>query len=932
VPYNQCKIEVDHSTATDIYGNILGTQVYTITTVSTVTDSIALSVVPGLVRLDLSGGSAFGISSGGIKAPIATGTNITIRATSIFRLKGYNPAAFVRPSTVLQFTESTSSIYHVLSYDTTGMPSGDVKVNSREDFNYVQLVTYDGIWPAPQPGITSLKIKHITDQSQVDRILSSTGTSTTQMTFGWKSGVYKITSYTTATDANSATITISPALINTITNAASTSTGVTLSAGLRAYNLAAITARISTLRVSGHDLYNIGAGSFQQSNVPNDIYGPPTGIISSAKERIEVGKGRVFAITTDQSGNFKVGDFFAVNQDSGSLSISGSITLTSIDGLKFKKGGAEIHLFSTDDTMVNAASDSVPTEAAIVGYVNHRLGLTAGGASFTKIGSGYLDLTGIQQMAGTLLMNNNNINMAGSGSTGKILNLTTGTNQFDAINKSYVDIYQNTKLAISGINYVDPFSGTANSAFGKMTGPLWVVDIPTYNTATWINTTTALVQAATKKYVDQVRQFNTLTDVVLNNEQDTDFVMFGSTSAYITYNTSTSRTMWTWARDVINVRSTTTGVAGFPAAWRSDIAVARYANTLTLTIVANTITNSMIWTPDTPANGIAQSKLNMNKAKTVSTSTGLSQADLGLSTYYDQYFSIDSSIGFVNLANTASFLITAQAAKRVVYPIKYNFGFSIDSGLNIFDGTTSTGISINATNTNVASTIVYRDSSKNFSAGTITADLIGDVYATDGTSLIIDSGTNGSNAVFVGTLTGSVSANAHGWSKQVWDTTNGAGRALSTGTTAWSVAQRDVNGNLWANLFVGIATQARYADLAEAYVADAHYEPGTVLEFGGEHEVTLAEDSTRRIAGVVSAKPAYLMNSECQGDHVVVLALTGRVPVKVRGTIRKGDMMISAGDGYARPSSNPLMGSVLGKALENFDNGEGVIEIVVGRL
>jgi hypothetical protein len=171
-----------------------------------------------------------------------------------------------------------------------------------------------------------------------------------------------------------------------------------------------------------------------------------------------------------------------------------------------------------------------------------------------------------------------------------------------------------------------------------------------------------------------------------------------------------------------------------------------------------------------------------------------------------------------------------------------------------------------------------------------------------------------------------------GWAKQLYDSTGATGRTSSTGTTANSIAQRDVNGNLWANLFIGTATQARYADLAEIYVADAHYEPGTVLEFGGEHEVTLAEDSTRRVAGVVSAKPAYLMNSECQGEHVVILALTGRVPVKVRGIIRKGDMMVSAGDGYARPNGNPLLGSVLGKALENFDGGEGVIEIVVGRL
>lgn len=930
VPYNQCKIEVDHSTATDVNGNIIGTQVYTITTVSTVTDSIALSVVPGLVRLDLAGGSSFGISSGGIKTSIPTGTNITIRASSIVRLKGYNPAAFVRPSTVLQFNESTSSIYHVLSYDNTGVPIGDINVALREDFDYVQLVTFEGVWPAPQPGATSIKVKHITDQKQLDRLLFSTGTSTTQLTFGWKGTVHRVTGYTTASGATSATITIIPSLVNTVTNAANTSGGVTLSAGIRAYSLAAITARISTLRVSGHDLANVGAGSYQQSNYPNDIYGPATGIISSDKERVEVGKGRVFAITTDQSGNFKVGDYFAVNQDSGTLSIAGSIALTSIEGLKFKKGGVEIHLFSSDDTMTNAASDSVPNEAAVVGYINHRLGLNAGGAAVGKIGSGYLDLTGIQPMAGDLSTGGYDIEMGlnpFSTPGGKIFNVGTGTNKWEAINKNYVDNYAITKLAIAGVDSTDPLTGAATASLGKMTGPLWLVDIPTYSTATWISTT-PLVQAATKKYVDQIRQFNTLTDVVLTGETDGDFVMFGSTSSLITYNTATGKPSWYPSRDVINVRSTTTGAAGL----NSNVIVTRFVNTITFTINNNTVTNAMIFDPGaTPSNGISQSKLNMNKAKTVSTSTGITQSDLGLSTYFDQYFNIDSAIGFVNLANTSSFLITAQAAKRVDNPINLNFGFKTVIGPSIYNGTTATTIDINGTSTSVANTVVMRDSSQDFAAGTITANLIGDVKATNG-STVLDSGTNGSDATFIGTLTGSISANAQGWSKQLWDTANTTGRSLSTGTTAWNVVQRDVNGNIWSNLFIGVATQARYADLAEAYVADAHYEPGTVLEFGGEHEVTLAEDSTRRIAGVVSAKPAYLMNSECQGEHVVVLALTGRVPVKVRGTIRKGDMMISAGDGYARPSSNPLLGSILGKALENFDNGEGVIEIVVGRL
>jgi len=129
-----------------------------------------------------------------------------------------------------------------------------------------------------------------------------------------------------------------------------------------------------------------------------------------------------------------------------------------------------------------------------------------------------------------------------------------------------------------------------------------------------------------------------------------------------------------------------------------------------------------------------------------------------------------------------------------------------------------------------------------------------------------------------------------------------------------------------------VASSAKYADVAENYVSDSAYEPGTVVEFGGEYEVTLGTPNTTRVAGVVSTDPAYLMNSCCAGDAVVAVALTGRVPCRVTGTVRKGDMMVSAGDGLAKASANPAMGSVIGKALGNFDGTFGVIEIVVGRL
>jgi hypothetical protein len=129
------------------------------------------------------------------------------------------------------------------------------------------------------------------------------------------------------------------------------------------------------------------------------------------------------------------------------------------------------------------------------------------------------------------------------------------------------------------------------------------------------------------------------------------------------------------------------------------------------------------------------------------------------------------------------------------------------------------------------------------------------------------------------------------------------------------------------------ATSAQYADLAEAYSADAEYKPGTVLIFGGNNEVTIAQNpGDTRIAGVISTNPAHVMNSGLNAPYTVVVALTGRVPTKVTGIVCKGDMMVSAGNGMAQACAAPTMGSVIGKALENFNGESGIIEVVVGRL
>ena len=334
---------------------------------------------------------------------------------------------------------------------------------------------------------------------------------------------------------------------------------------------------------------------------------------------------------------------------------------------------------------------------------------------------------------------------------------------------------------------------------------------------------------------------------------------------------------------------------------------------------------------------------------------------------------------------------------------------------------------VNSNNTTAADETVYTDGSLSFDAvnNTLTTtnfsgNLIGDVYAADGTSKILESGANGTGATFSGNATtassaaklsasvniggvafdGSASINLPGVDTAGTQDTSGkaatatklhttreiklsggvTGQAnfdgsanidinCTVGTTSASsvvvtefgtseVAQyllftdgvggtagRQVRGDgglsfvpftntLTAGTFAGKATSAQYADLAENYLADADYDEGTVLIFGGEQEITASTIfNDRRVAGVVSSKPAHLMNSKLEGDHVVAVALQGRVPVKVIGRVQKGDILVTSGKkGYAIVNNDPKVGTVIGKSLENkTTDGDGVIEVVVGK-
>jgi hypothetical protein len=142
--------------------------------------------------------------------------------------------------------------------------------------------------------------------------------------------------------------------------------------------------------------------------------------------------------------------------------------------------------------------------------------------------------------------------------------------------------------------------------------------------------------------------------------------------------------------------------------------------------------------------------------------------------------------------------------------------------------------------------------------------------------------------------------------------------------------------NMQCGTLNGTATAALYSDLAERYASDAVYEAGTVVSFGGANEVTQSTEMyDTRVAGVVSANPAHLMNAEAGTNEThPAIALSGRVPVKVMGTVRKGDLMVSSAQtGVAMAADERVTGTIIGKAIEaHTGEGIGVIEVLIAMM
>ena len=176
--------------------------------------------------------------------------------------------------------------------------------------------------------------------------------------------------------------------------------------------------------------------------------------------------------------------------------------------------------------------------------------------------------------------------------------------------------------------------------------------------------------------------------------------------------------------------------------------------------------------------------------------------------------------------------------------------------------------------------------------------------------------------------------------------------SVTTATSAVTIANQTSNANLVFQVNVagtpttamtifgangvisGTQINANYADVAERFAADETYVPGTVVELGGTAEITRSvEELSENVFGVISTRAAYLMNSEAGTDEThPPIAMTGRVPVRVTGMIRKGDRLVSAGNGLARAAQpgEATAFNVIGRALEGrTDTSEGIVEAIV---
>ena len=277
----------------------------------------------------------------------------------------------------------------------------------------------------------------------------------------------------------------------------------------------------------------------------------------------------------------------------------------------------------------------------------------------------------------------------------------------------------------------------------------------------------------------------------------------------------------------------------------------------------------------------------------------------------------DTTSGTLSVANDGGVIVGADS----------DLTLTVDAGgANISNTVANTDISFKVNDGGVTTTVMTIDGADaRVGIGTATPtaklDVVGTIKATSIETAV------------AGNVTGNLTGNITGTGASSLGTLAMGGTLTSKAILPDTTTSYDIGSSSKKyNTVYAKATSAQYADLAEIYESDDEYEVGTVVIFGGEKEITVSSmGADPRVAGVISENPAYLMNSEATGQAV---ALQGKVPCKVVGVINKGDMLVthSQHPGVARKGNDPKVGTVIGKALEEYNSTEiGTINIVAGR-
>lgn len=655
-------------------------------------------------------------------------------------------------------------------------------------------------------------------------------------------------------------------------------------------SLGTLTIRIALTRVTGHDLLEIGTGSYADTNYPSEIYGPPVLSLQPGDETDERDVGRVFFVTTDQFGNFSVGPFFKVDQGTGTVQISSAIALSNLDGIGFKRG-VPIAEFSTDSSFSDNATDTVPTENAARTYIERRLGLTHGGSVVVASSLIPIFTGGYMALDGQLSMNSN-MNLG----INRIVNLADPQAGTDAVNLQSLTVDNLQDLTVTNVEAGQTlvFTGAGNSLINAtLTGDISFELQPGIDSA--LNTVNAQLNPG----------------VVANAEVNAAAAIAQSKLAMTVATAQAAAPVGSAA--AIQAAS---GLSSF-SSLDFDVTSGHVA------IKANSVQFDDIqqMPPDTV---IGNSALVTANAAAVTFATVI---DEGLAVKKSQF----NSLGFLRRTGA---------------------GFAGDGDYTVVQGSAGTSAVVAAGEIIVRS--IAGDFGGNvLDVNQIKVDnnLAVDTVSTtlnDGYIRYYGYGSQGGILIQTGSL-GTDRKTAYWNDAHEFKTQSGVSNAPITCSTvtATSVSAQALTtgGNAVAGTITGRWTltgdpgnesrlQATYsADLAENYEGDKLYEVGTVLVFGGDKEVTITNiKGDTRVAGVVSNTAAYTMFEACPGLKNLV-ALQGRVPCRVVGKIVKGDLLITAGiPGVAVAARDVRVGTVVGKALVAYDSDHiGTIEIAVGR-